>query len=156
MKTKLFMSLATIAILATLLMAAPARAENTRIYFTGNEPGCDEWVVSRVVESGPNLHLRIYSQTCHDEASIPQFTGTNYAYNGILNFVGGGELVTITGKFHFVSVEGGIWDGNFTFHANANTLIGVGHGEGLYEGQDIHITTNISTGNFWGYIDTHE
>ena len=152
----MFTSLAIIAILATLLMAAPARADNTRIYFTGYEPGCDEWVVSRVLEPGPNLQLKIYSQTCHDVAIIPQFTGTNYAHDGILNVVGGGQFVIVHGKFRFESDEGGIWVGLFNLPANSTTLTAVGHGEGIYAGQDIHVFMDNLTSQFWGYIDTHE
>jgi len=147
---RLIISLAVIAILLTLSIPTPVRADNNRTYFTGSETGCDKWEVEREWMAGPTLHLRIDTQTCDEEADIPQYTGTIYASDGVINM--GGMFITVNGKFRMETVEGGVWVGNFKLSANSNTITGVGHGEGMYAGQQIHVFTNNETGEFWGYI----
>ena len=153
MKTRVFMSLAAIAILLTLAMPIPARAD-ARTYFTGSETGCGALGVSREWPSGPNYHLRVDSQTCSEVGSIVEATGTIYLSDGVINLVGGGALATMTGKFRFETDEGGIWVGSFTWPANTMILKGVGRGQGLYEGLTIHMVLDQTTSNFWGYIES--
>jgi len=147
---RLTISFVVIAILLTLSIPTPVRADNNRISFTGYETGCDGWVVERGWEAGNTLHLRIDSQTCYEVGDIPQYIGTLYAYDGVVNI--GGKFVTVNGKFSMETDEGGVWVGNFELPANSNTIKGVGHGEGMYAGQQIHVFTNNETGEFWGYI----
>ena len=149
---KLTISFAIIAILLTLTLPTPTYAKNERIYFTGSETGCDAEVIDREWASGPNYHFRIDTQTCYEVGDTPQFIGTLYAYDGVINISGGGSIITINGKFRMETDEGGVWVGNFELPANSNTIKGVGHGEGMYAGQQIHVFTNNETGEFWGYI----
>ena len=154
MKTKVLTSLAVMSILLTLAMPVPASAANMRIDFTGTETGCDPLISSREWPSGPNYHIHVESQTCFEAATIAQFTGTNYPYDGVINLVGRGSVLTITGKFRMETDEGGIWVGNFTWPANTNILIGIGHGQGIYKGLNVHLFVDETTGMFSGYIDT--
>jgi hypothetical protein len=147
---RLIISFAVIAVLLTLSIPTTVRADNNRIYFTGIETGCEDWVVEREWMAGPTYHLRIDTQTCYEEANIPQFTGTLYPHDGVINF--GGMFGTINGKFRMETEEGGVWVGNFELSANSNTISGVGHGEGIYAGQQMRVFTNAETGEFWGYI----
>src|SRR5512135_947574 len=114
MKTKVRVSLAVMSILLILAMPISARAEEARIYFTGIETGCAPLLPSRIWASGPNYHVRVQSQTCYEQGSIPRATGTNYASDGVINEVGRESLLTVTGKFRLETNEGGIWVGSFT------------------------------------------
>ncbi len=154
MKTKGLMSLAVMSILLTLAMPVPAHAANMRIYFTGTETGCDPLIPGREWSSGPNYHIHVESQTCYEAATIAQFTGANYPHDGVINLVGGGSVLTITGKFRMETNEGGIWVGSFTWPANTNILTGIGHGQGIYKGLNMHVFVDETTGMFSGYIDT--
>jgi len=151
---KLTISFVIIAIMLSLTLPTPAYAENERIYFTGYESGCDSAVIDRDWASGPNYHLRIDTQTCYEVGDIPQFTGTLYAYDGVINVSGGGSMITINGKFRMETEEGGVWVGSFERPANTNILRGVGHGEGMYEGQHIYINNDQLSGIISGYTTT--
>jgi hypothetical protein len=151
-RMKLFLVLTVIA--ALLLATMPASAETTRIDFTGFD-SCDPdtLIFTRAWEAGPNLHIAGITQTCHDTASIPQLTGTTYLFDSRINLVGGESNFIIFGKFRTESDEGGVWVGSWVLPANTSTIQVVGHGEGLYEGQQLHWFLDVS-GPFWGYILT--
>ena len=153
MKTKVLMCLAAMSILLALAMPLSARAEEARVYFTGIEASCDPLLPSRIWASGPNYHVRVQSQTCYEQGSIAQATGTNYASDGVINEVGHESILTVTGKFRLETNEGGIWVGSFTWPANTNLLRAVGQGQGMYEGLSIHMFLDQATGTFWGYIE---
>ncbi len=154
MRMRMLVIVAMLAMLLASALPLAAHAENSRIYFTGVETSCDPLLPSRIWASGPNYHVRVQSQTCHEQGSIPQATGTNYASEGVINEVGRESILTVTGKFRLETNEGGIWVGSFTWPANTNLLKAVGQGQGIYEGLNIHMFLDQSTGTFWGYIDT--
>jgi len=149
---KLTVSFVIIAIMLSLTLPTPAYAKNERIDFTGSETRCDFPEIDREWVSGLNYHLRIDTQTCYEVGDIPQFTGTLYAYDGVINVSGGGSMITINGKFRMETEEGGVWVGSFERPANTNILRGVGHGEGIYEGQHIHIYNDQLNNKISGYI----
>jgi hypothetical protein len=157
MKTKLFMIFAANAMLFALAIPVVVHAENSRIYFTGSE-WCDSntFIFARIWESGPNLHLDQITQTCYDTASIPRLTGTDYLFDARMNLVGGGPNFILSGKLRMVSDEGGVWVGSWVLPANTTTIQIIAHGEGLYEGQQLHWfleETGNGSGPFSGYIE---
>lgn len=156
MKTKMFMILTAITMLLSLAIPAPARAENTRIDFTGIETGCTDPVWTKEWGSGPNFHISGVSSTCYDVANKNYFTGTNYISDGMGHFVAGGAIMIITGKFRMETEEGGVWVGTFITPANTTILTAVGQGEGIYWGLQIHMFQDQNTGEFWGYVNTGE
>jgi len=149
MKRILFIIVLVAAILAT---TGAASAKTMRIDFTGSE-WCDPdtFLFARVWESGPNLHIDGITQTCYDTASIPQLTGTNNLFDARINLVGGGPNFNLSGKLRMESAEGGVWVGSWVWPANAATIQVIAHGEGLYEGQQLHWFL-VDGGPFWGYI----
>jgi hypothetical protein len=154
MKTRMFMIVALIAALFALAAPVRAHAENTRIYFTGSE-WCDpnSLIFGRAWMSGPNFHANGITQVCYDTASIPQLIGTAYLFDGRI-VVNGLELYPISGKYRMESNEGGVWTGSWILPANSNIIRLTAHGEGKYEGLQLHLFEDDSAGSFWGYIDT--
>lgn len=153
MKDKKYVLLAFMLITAILLTTTVANAEGTRNYFTGSE-WCDPdtFIFARVWESGPNAHLDGITQTCHDTANIPQLMGTDYLFDARINLVGGGPNFILSGKLLMQSDEGGVWVGSWVLPANTTTIQVIAHGEGLYEGQQLHWFLDEENGSFSGYI----
>jgi hypothetical protein len=153
MKNKMLLMLVALVMLFSMTMAVPGRAENTRIYFTGSEQcNPDTFVFARIWESGPNLHISQIMQTCCDIADIPQLTGTDYLFDARVNLVGKGQIYNLSGKLRMESSEGGIWVGSWVLPANTSTIQVIAHGEGLYEGQQLHWFL-VDSGPFNGYIE---
>lgn len=157
MKSKKYALLIVVLLASIMLTTTIASAKTTRSYFTGSE-WCDPdtFLFTRVWESGPSLHLDGITQTCYDTASIPQLTGTDYLFDARMNFVGDGPNFILSGKLRMESAEGGVWVGSWVLPANTTTIQVVAHGEGLYEGQQLHWfleETGTGSGPFSGYID---
>ncbi len=153
MKPRRFMIV--IALVAVLALAMPVAAYtgDSRIYFTGSEwCDSDSFTSARIWESGPNLHLDQITQTCYDTASIPQLTGTDYLFEARINLVGGGPNFNLSGKLRMESAEGGVWVGSWVLPAHTTTIQVIAHGEGLYEGQQLHWFLDEEAGSFSGYI----
>ncbi len=144
-----------IIILASLLVApGMARAETTRIEFTGFE-WCDmnTFIFDRIWESGPNFHIAGITQTCYDTASLPQLTGIDYLYDAQLKDVGDGPNFILSGNLRMESEEGGTWVGSWVLPANTTIIQVIAHGEGLYDGQHLHWFLDEADGSFSGYIN---
>jgi len=157
MTGKKYILLIVVLLASILLTTTVASAKGTRIYFTGSE-WCDQgtFTFARIWESGPNLHLDQITQTCYDTASIPQLTGTDYLFDARMNLVGGGPKFILSGKLRMESAEGGVWVGSWVLPANTTTIKVIAHGEGLYEGQQLHWfleETGNGSGPFSGYIE---
>ncbi len=122
-----------------LLPASSASAKATRIEFTGTELCDPNWVVVRDWMSGSdNEHMRGISTTCVETATIPQMTGTVYIYDFRLNAFDNFSAYGLSGKFRFVSTEGGEFVGTTTSPRNFVYHMAVGHGVGKYEGLELH------------------
>jgi len=155
MKSKKY-ALLIVVLLTSIMLTTTitiASAKTTRIYFTGSE-WCDSdtFIFTRVWESGPNLHLDGITQTCYDTASIPQLTGTDYLFDARINFVGDGPNFILSGKLRMESAEGGVWVGSWVLPANTTIIQVIAHGEGIYEGQQLHWFLDEADGSFNGYI----
>ncbi len=158
MKTSVRILIISMLIIGILLPASPASAKSNRIDFTGSE-WCDQesFTSARIWEAGPNLHLDGITQTCHDIASIPKLTGTDYLIEARMNLVGSGPNFNLSGKLRMESLEGGVWVGSWVLPANTNIIQVIAHGEGLYEGLELHwflTETGSGGGPFSGYILT--
>ncbi len=151
MKSRMLASLAAIAILIAVVLPNPAYAQATRIDFTGFErcPKPPLWL--RAWEAGPNFLMTGMTSTCYDRADIPQLTGTDYLLGSTMKYVGTGPNWILTGKLRMESKEGGVWEGSWVLPANATTIQVIAHGEGLYEGLQLHWFLTLD-GPFWGYI----
>jgi hypothetical protein len=143
-----------VVVMATVFFAATgvANAQTTRIDFTGSE-WCDPdtFLFGSAREAGPNLLIRGITQVCYDSASIPQLTGTDFLSNASLQLIGTGPNFILTGKLRMESAEGGVWVGSWVLPANTNTIMVIAHGEGLYNGMQLHWFLT-EDGPFWGYI----
>ncbi len=58
----------------------------------------------------------------------------------------------LSGKLRMESAEGGAWVGSWVMPANTTTIQVIAHGEGLYEGQQLHWFLD-DAGPFNGYIE---
>ena len=147
MKGKKYILLIVVLLIAILLTTTTASAKATRIDFTINETCNDDLVWQRAWEAGPNFHLQGLTQTCIEDGSIPQATGIAYLYDGSVHLVDG--QVSMTGSSRMETLEGGVWDGRWTYTAGVFEY--VGHGEGIYAGQQYFSISN-QNGNVKGYI----
>jgi hypothetical protein len=129
-----------------------ASANPNRIDFSGSE-WCDPSTLNVIREwmAGPNYQARGLTQVCYDTADIPQMTGTDYLSDGRVIFVGNTGDLVLTGKLRMVTNEGGVWVGSWRLPANSDTVQVIGHGEGIYEGLQLHWFLNLD-GPFEGYI----
>lgn len=148
MKSKRYTLLAILLVLILLASAAPVSAKTTRVEFTGNE-ACDDPLILKEWMSGPNYHANGITSTCYDTASIPELTGTDYLTDGRMKFVGPNFI--LVGTLRMESAEGGVWKGSWVLPANSTTIQVTGHGEGKYEGMELHWFLSLD-GPFWGYI----
>lgn len=156
MNTRLHILIIFLLVGIILMPAANVNAGATRIEFTGTE-WCDPDTLTaeRVWTAGPNLHARSWTQTCYETADIPYMNGTTYLYDGLAN-VGSHYIINV--KFRMVTVVEGVWVGNCELPANTNTINCVGHGEGIYEGLELHWFAHPNSGEptpFTGYIIDH-
>lgn len=135
---------------AILLTTTTASAKTTRIDFTGSE-WCDPdtLIFGDMRLAGPNMQIKHITQVCYDTASIAQLTGTDYLTDGDMHFVGPNFI--LVGNLRMESDEGGVWVGSWVLPANADAIQVVAHGEGLYEGMELHWYLSLD-GPFWGYI----
>ncbi len=134
---------------AILLTATTASAKTTRIDFTGSETCSPDVNFERVKLAGPNLQIKHITSVCYDTASIPQLTGTDYLTDGDMHYAGPNWI--LVGNLRMESDEGGVWVGSWVLPANADTIQVVAHGEGLYEGMELHWYLSLD-GPFSGYI----
>lgn len=144
MKRYLFVIVLVVALLAP---TGKASAKAIRIDFTVHETCNDDLVWERAWEAGPNFHFQGLTQTCIEDGSIPQATGIAYLYDGSMHFVDG--QATMTGGSRMETLEGGVWDGRWTYTAGVFEYIA--HGEGIYAGQQYFSSAN-QNGNVKGYI----
>lgn len=150
MKSKKYILLAVLSVLILLLSATatPVSAKATRIEFTGKEI-CDEPSFSKQWMAGFTWHANGITSTCHDTASIPELTGTDYLTGFTAQIVG--KNFIMFGKLRMESTEGGAWVGSWVFPAHSTTIQVIAHGEGMYEGMELHWFLSLD-GPFWGYI----
>ena len=147
MKGTKYILLALMLVFALLSTTSVVSAKSTRIDFTVNETCNDDLVWARAWEAGPNFHFQGLTQTCIEDGSIPQATGIAYLYDGNMHFVDGQAVMT--GGCRIETVEGGVWDGRWTYSAGVFNYRA--HGEGIYEGQQYFSSTN-QNGIYKGYI----
>ncbi len=147
MKRILFVIVVTALLIAT---TGAASAGTTRIYFTGTEK-CDTVFIPEAWTAGPNWQARGIYSTCHDKATIPQYTGTSYLSDGRLQYVG--QVTLLATDLRMETKEGGVWMGSGVLPANTDTVKIVMQGEGVYAGQQIHVFLNVVYSTFWGYIE---
>jgi len=131
-------------------------ARATRIDFTGSE-WCDPATLNaeRLWWPGPNLQVRGWTQTCYETANIPQMNGTTYLYDG-LAVIGNNYVVNV--NFRMETTGGGVWTGVCQLPANTDVIKCIGHGEGVYEGLELHWFPGPNMGTptpFTGYILDH-
>ena len=98
-----------------------------------------------------SMEVRGWTQTCHEAADILQMTGTTYLYDGLAS-VGNNYIVNI--KFRMDTDEGGVWAGNCVLAANTLIIKCVGHGEGIYEGLELHWFPAPNFGNTTSFTGT--
>jgi hypothetical protein len=156
MKTKFYIFLVLLLAVGFILPVKPVSARTTRIEFKGSE-WCDPSTMSAIKAwlAGPNLQVRGFSQVCSDTADIPQMTGTTYLYDGKVSFVGEVENFVINGKLRTETDEGGVWVASWQLGANSNIVQIIGHGEGIYEGLQLHwfvVESDEDSSPFEGYI----
>ncbi len=139
-------------VLAAMLIATTStvNAGTTRIYFTGVEK-CGTPIFPENWTAGPNWQARGIYSTCRDRATIPQYTGTSFLSDGRLQYVG--DVTLLASDLRMETKEGGVWVGSGVLPANTDTVKIVMHGEGLYEGQQIHVFLSFQYSTFWGHID---
>lgn len=140
--------LALLALLAILLAPSHAvDAKASRIDFTVVETCNDDMLMEKAMQAGPNFHAFGLTQTCNEDGSIPQATGTAYLSDGKLHVVGGNVIAN--GSCRIETVEGGVWQGRWTMSAGVFEF--VGHGEGIYAGMQYFSISN-QNGKSKGYI----
>ena len=142
-----------------LLPTTLASAKETRVEFTGYEICTHEDLVfSREWYPGHNVQDKDGSETCSDIADTPMMTGTDYVFDMSGRWVGDRNFM-INGKIRMETDEGGVWVGSWEMPAHATTIKIIAHGEGLYEGMQLHwfitITDDIVF-PFSGYISSNE
>jgi hypothetical protein len=152
MKSVLRILIVLMLIVGVLMLVTIASAKTARIDFTGSE-WCDPDTFTLIREwmAGPNYQAKGLTEICYDTADIPQMTGTDYLYDGRISFVGNSDNFILSGKLRMETDEGGVWMGSWTLPANSNTIKVVGHGEGIYEGLQLHWFLDLD-GPFYGYI----
>jgi len=141
-----------ILVIGMLLPLTVASAKTIRTDFTGFE-WCDPDTLTVIREwiAGPNYQARGLIQVCHDTADIQQMTGTDYLSDARVIIVETTGAFILTGKLRMETDEGGVWVGSWTLPANSDTVQVIGHGEGLYEGLQLHWFLRLD-GPFYGYI----
>lgn len=147
MKGKKYILLVAVLLISLLLTATAVSAKTTRIEFTMIETCNDDLDWEKAREAGANLQVQGITQTCIENGSIPQAQGIAYLYDGRAHLVDG--QVVMTGGSRIETLEGGVWEGRWTFTAGVFTY--VAHGEGLYAGQQYFSRTN-QNGNVKGYV----
>ncbi len=150
----IFALVLALGVVGTITMPATnVSAKAARIAFTGTEMcSPDTMTAMRLWMAGPNLQVRGWTETCNDTADIPQMTGTVYLYDG-LAIIGRNYIINV--KFRMETTEGGVWVGTALLAADSNIINCVGHGEGIYEGLELHWFLDNSNGDpkpFYGYI----
>ncbi len=152
MKQIMRISIILALVITVLLPMANASSITNRIDFTGSE-WCDPDTLTVIREwmAGPNYQARGLAQVCHDTADIPQMIGTDYLSDGRISFVGSDGNFILSGKLRMVTREGGVWVGSWTLPPNLDTVQVIGHGEGIYEGLQLHWFLSLD-GPFNGYI----
>ncbi len=153
MKSKKYILLIVILLAAILLTTTTASAKTTRIDFTGSE-WCDPdtLMIDKIQPAGPNLHIKHITSVCYDTASIPQLTGIDHLTDGDVHFAGPNWI--LVGNLRMESNEGGVWVGSWVLPANSTTIQVVAHGEGMYEGMELHwfLDAECDVCSFSGYI----
>ena len=148
MKSKKCILLAVLSVLILLLSATTVSAKTTRVEFTGYEV-CDPPLILKEWVAGFTWHANGITSTCYDTASIPELTGTDYLTGFTAQMVG--KNFIMFGKLRMESDEGGVWIGSWVFPAHSPTIQVIAHGEGMYEGMELHWFISLD-GPFWGYI----
>ena len=151
MKTVLGILIGLTLVLGVLLPVSSAGAKPARIEFTGSESCTGDLKFIRQWITGPNFQARGLTETCLDTADIPEMTGIDYLYDGKVSIVGENGNFILSGKLRMESNEGGAWVGSWVLPANSDTIQVIGHGEGIYEGYQLHWFLSLD-GPFYGYI----
>ena len=131
-------------------------ARATRIDFVGTEL-CDPATLyaESLWWAGPNLQVRGWTQTCYESADTSEMEGVTYLYDG-LAVIGNNYVVNV--NFLMITNEGGVWRGVCQLGANTDIIKCVGHGEGIYEGLELHSFPSPNNGEptqFTGYVLDH-
>lgn len=136
-KQRLFVS-AGLALLASLLMIAPAAARARVARFTGSEITCVEGAPERQWVTNNVLHVRNQVVTTRVLASDERITGTNtVVLNYNLNLSKGSG--TIFGRYHLQPDQvNGAWDGHFSGHFENFVNHVQAHGRGTGELAGLH------------------
>jgi hypothetical protein len=142
---------------SVLLQAGTAEARATRIPFTSTEY-CAITSFGTWTSPDGNLHIRGLTLECTGSTTMPQLDGTNhYVWNANLDATGSGPA---WGTWRLETEDGG-WEG--AYHTTVTGFLsaephdtgrGVGHGTGIYEGQQLFADT-VTTGlvnTITGYI----
>ncbi len=137
-----------------LITSSPASARATRIdYYAIGGDGCAPALDPPHV-SGPNVHVH-GTYTCFmtsydmDGNILPMATGTVIWTDAYLQAVDGQSI--LRAQTRFVTIEGGVFEGSFSWPATG-VLIGVMHGQGMYEGIHRFATYNPADGMEMGYM----
>jgi hypothetical protein len=132
----------TLALIACLIIAAPAAARAQTTTFSGMEITCDEAPPSQEWMSGNVLHIRSQIVTTRILTDDERVTGTNtIVLNFNLNLKNGSG--SIYGTFRLQPDEvNGAWQGRFSGHFTnfVTTVHAVGHGTGDIAGLQEMIT----------------
>lgn len=152
MKTKKYIAM-VLALVLVLLTVSTVSAKTERTYFSVHEI-CD-WSttqIAREIMNGQGNYLaKHWTQICyHDNASIPQMTGS-VAIDLNINIVGNG-IWKWTGKGHWVTDEGGVWETNCVYPWPKDLAHCQGKGEGIYTGYQLFMDGAGEDGMWNGYI----
>ena len=151
---KLIVLVMALVLIFVLLTVSSVSAKSERIYFTTTEE-CDVATIQiarEIINGQGNYLAKHWTQTCRDEASIPEYTGT-VSIDINMNYVGKGVWLFV-GKGRFVSDEGGVWNMNCLFPWPRYTIQCTGTGEGMYEGMQIFLPAEQDAAGT-GYIVDH-
>jgi hypothetical protein len=144
------------ALIFVLLAVSTVSAKSERIDFSFTE-FCDPdttQIAREIMNGQGNWLAKHWTQTCYETGSIAQWTGvTSIDLN--MNLTGSHEYVFFVSKGRFVSYEGGVWNLNCLYPIPSVNVQCVGNGEGLYEGQQIFLKFEPSSGGT-GYIVDHQ
>lgn len=141
MKTRRWITIGILALIAMMLVVTPVAAQSTRIEFTAREFTCSEGPPGKIwfSEDGTILHIREQTRTGENISDEPLATGTNSI---VMNM----DLDLLTGEGHAygtfsldVSGVEGTWDGHWTLHIYPDGFWGTsnGHGTGDLDGMKL-------------------
>jgi hypothetical protein len=151
MKTTLRVLLVLVLTFIVLLPTKIASAKETRIEFTGYEECTGDTLIIPVEwYPGRNWQARGATETCVDTADTPMMIGEDHLYDMAAHSVGVGNFI-LNGKLRMETYEGGIWVGSWELIPSTYIIKVIAHGEGVYEGMQLHWFLSLE-GPFHGYI----